>query len=125
MKSRCLKKTNKSYQKYGGKGITICDEWLSYENFYNWSIVNGYNDILTLDRIDNNGNYEPSNCRWVDVKTQVRNRSITVKTLFHGKEIPIAELAEKYGVDYRLVKARYYRGFKNDELIKGRKKQAK
>ncbi|HDR8448215.1 TPA: hypothetical protein QC311_000234 [Bacillus cereus] len=122
MKSRCLNEKNKSYRHYGGKGVVICEAWLSYEIFYNWSITNGYEDNLTLDRIDNDGNYELNNCRWVDVKTQVRNRSITAKVLFHSKEIPIAELAEEYGIDYLLVKARHNRGFKNDELIKGRKK---
>ncbi|MEN1936018.1 hypothetical protein AAIE21_10425 [Paenibacillus sp. 102] len=125
MKSRCLNEKNKSYQYYGGKGVTICGDWLSYENFYNWAITNGYKDDLTLDRIDNHGNYDAENCRWVDRKTQTRNRDITVKVLFRGKEVPITELAEKYGVDYLLIKARHYRGFKNDELIKGRKKQAK
>ena len=75
MRARCYNPKTRAYKYYGERGITICDEWLSdFTNFYEWSINNGYSDDLTIDRIDVNGNYEPSNCRWVDMKTQVHNR---------------------------------------------------
>lgn len=74
MKQRCFLKTRKDFQYYGGRGITICNEWLSdFMSFYDWAMANGYEDDLTIDRINNDGNYEPSNCRWVTMSAQARN----------------------------------------------------
>ena len=75
MKERCYVSTSKAYPNYGGRGITICDEWLeSFSNFADWAVNNGYDDELSIDRINVNGNYEPANCRWADQKTQANNR---------------------------------------------------
>lgn len=77
IKLRCLTKTNNRYEYYGGRGITIADEWKDdFMNFYNWAMDNGYQEDLTIDRIDNNGDYEPDNCRWVTQKVQVRNTGV-------------------------------------------------
>jgi len=74
MKQRCYNKKDKSYKNYGGRGIILCDEWLSsYETFRDWALVNGYNEILTIDRRENDGNYEPLNCRWTTKNIQARN----------------------------------------------------
>ncbi len=72
---RCSNPHNIGYKIYGARGITVCNEWKNdFMNFYNWSMENGYRDDLTIDRINVNGNYEPNNCRWVDYKSQARNR---------------------------------------------------
>ena len=88
IKQRCTDRNVKEYMYYGGRGISICDEWSnSYESFRNWALASGYSNELTIDRINNDGNYEPSNCRWVGRATQARNTRIlrtTNKSGFKG-----------------------------------------
>ena len=101
MKRRCYHTNCNTYSNYGARGITVCDEWKNdFKSFYDWSMENGYSDDLTIDRIDNDGNYEPSNCRWITRKEQTRNRSIT-------KTIPIARIAEIDGITYQEAYKKY------------------
>ena len=79
MKSRCLNSNNKWYEHYGKRGITICDEWMDFNSFYQWSINNGYSENLSIDRINNNKGYSPDNCRWATASQQSRNRRMLRK----------------------------------------------
>lgn len=106
MKSRCLRKSHPKYHRYGGRGIKICPEWIDIQGFYEWSLENGWQPGLTLDRIDNNGDYSPSNCRWVSVSENSRDKSTTKITFEQAKHIRERaangecekELAEEHGV---------------------------
>lgn len=74
MKRRCTSPKVDRWEHYGGRGIKVCDEWQTFEPFYEWAIANSYNDTLTIDRINLHGDYEPNNCRWADMETQAINR---------------------------------------------------
>lgn len=76
MKQRCLDKNVSNYDNYGGRGITICDDWMDFISFKYWSLKNGYSEELTIDRVDNDKGYSPDNCRWADMSTQAANQKI-------------------------------------------------
>lgn len=100
MKTRCYNKNHIHYDRYGGRGITVCDDWLSsFIKFKIWALSNGYNDTLTVDRIDNNKGYSPENCHCVTWKEQQRNRKSNF--LINGKSL--VELVEKSGLPYMTV----------------------
>lgn len=103
---RCNNRNSKYYFRYGGRGIKVCDEWLSYPSFYEWAISNGYEKGLSIDRIDNNGNYSPQNCRFTTMKEQQRNKR---NTLFVNG-IPLSEYAEKHSINYQTAYSRFKRG---------------
>lgn len=111
MKSRCFNPNFPSYKSYGGRGITICKEWLEFKNFHEWALSNGYADNLTIDRIDNNGNYEPSNCRWTNSKTQSRNTRRNVNITINDETNALIEWCEIYKINYKTVRDRLHRGW--------------
>jgi hypothetical protein len=87
IKKRCFYKKGKDYLKYGAKGITMCDEWKNdYTKFRDWALANGYKPELQIDRINNNGNYQPNNCRWVTTRQNINNRSNTIYLVYNGKK---------------------------------------
>ncbi len=109
MKGRCYKPTSKRFHAYGARGIKVCDEWLSFENFCEWSLSNGYSDDLTIDRINNDGNYEPSNCRWTTMKTQANNRRTNHFLTYKGETHTLKEWAEITGINYNTLVGRINR----------------
>jgi hypothetical protein len=107
MNQRCFNKNNPGYFKYGGRGITVCQEWQnSFDEFYNWSVKNGYNDDLTIDRINNNGNYTPDNCRWVTYHTQNNNTRANRLITFKGETMTMAQWANKINIHYSALEQR-------------------
>lgn len=110
IKRRCLNGNEHNYPKYGGRGIKIYKEWVNNpSNFINWALANGYTDNLTIDRIDVNGDYEPSNCRWVTQKEQSRNKRNTLKISYNGKNLPLAEWCEILNLKYSKIHQRIYK----------------
>ena len=106
MRNRCFNSENKSFAYYGGRGISVCDEWNEFLNFEKWAIQNGFEENLTLDRIDVNGNYEPENCRWISRKEQMRNTRSNHLLTYNGDTKTMAEWAEITGIPYSTLKQR-------------------
>ena len=113
MKARCYNPTNHNYIHYGNRGIVVCDEWKnSFEEFYKWAVSNGYQDGLTLDRIDNDKYYGPDNCRWTTMKVQNNNRRVSINITYNGKTQNLSEWCEELNLPYiriyqRIVKYGY------------------
>lgn len=107
---RCTHKTSSGYENYGGRGISVCEEWQkSFPAFRDWAFANVYSDGLTIDRINNNGNYEPSNCRWATKKEQANNQSTTLHIEYNGVSHTLQEWAELLGINPHTLYARIYR----------------
>lgn len=118
MKQRCLNPNQKNYKYYGGRGITICKEWLDdFINFYDWAMENGYQDKLTIDRIDVNGKYEPNNCRWVTMETQLRNTRRNHFIEINGERHTIAEWARIYEINPQTINSRIRKGVSEQNAI--------
>ena len=115
MKRRCYCIKEKDYKHYGGRGIKVYAEWLDKENgfmnFYNWSMQNGYRDDLSIDRINVNGNYEPSNCRWATAKQQANNKRNNHFILYNGEIYTIAEWSNILNIRERTIRDRIKRNF--------------
>ena len=103
IKTRCYTPTHINYHNYGGRGIKVCEEWLGEQGstrFIEWALSNGYSDSLSIDRIDVDGNYSPSNCRWSTIKEQSNNKRTNIRYTYNGETKTIAEWAETWGVAY-------------------------
>jgi len=103
---RCENPNNKWYKDYGGRGITVCDEWRNPVVFIDWALANGWRKGLSIDRIDNNGNYKPDNCHWVTRKENNRNKRNNHLITFNGKTQPMSQWAEETGINYSVLRDR-------------------
>ena len=117
MRGRCQNPNRPKYNIYGARGISVCDEWQSFANFYKWAVASGYQDNLSIDRIDNNGDYCPENCRWASALEQNHNRSCTLKVSFAGEIRTVSEVASITGMDYYLLRSRLKRGMDIDAAL--------
>ena len=119
IKKRCYNhKDENNYNYYGGRGITMCDEWKNdFMNFYDWAVNNGYKEGLTIDRIDVNGNYEPSNCRWITMKQQGRNKRNNKVYTIKGNARCLSEWCEILGLKYQCVWKRLNRGWSIEKAL--------
>lgn len=107
MKQRCYNPNNKDYHCYGERGIIVCDEWLNdFQAFYDWAMSNGYQENLTLDRMNVNGNYEPTNCRWATSKEQANNTRANHYITFEGKTHTMSEWAKIMRISYSTLRYR-------------------
>lgn len=110
MLNRCYNQKTKSYKNYGGRGIIICDNWKnSFEAFYNWAINNGYCEGLSIERINNNKNYCPENCKWIPLGEQARNRRKNYSFTISGITKDLADWCKQYNMNYYLVHNRIYK----------------
>lgn len=119
IKYRCYNKNHSRYEDYGGRGITVCDQWKNdFKSFYDWAMSNGYSDDLTIDRIDNDGNYEPSNCRWADDLTQANNSRHCHEIEFNGETHSISEWARITGISRTTLNSRIFQyGWTTEEAL--------
>lgn len=121
IKDRCFNVNNDAYKNYGARGIIMCSEWKNdFMSFYNWAIANGYNEVLTIDRKNNNGNYEPSNCRWISVKEQHRNTRRNTFLCYNGKKKCVSEWAEILRISKETLYARIKRGWPIERILTGK-----
>ena len=118
MRNRCYNKNMDEYKRYGGRGIKICDEWLNdFQSFYNWSMSNGYQGDLTIDRIDFNGDYCPENCRWTTMKVQANNTRRNTVIEYNGEAHTAAEWEDLYGLKPGYVAGALRRGWNIEEIL--------
>ena len=109
IKERCYNSNNNQYHNYGGRGIKVCDEWQEFISFKEWALNNGYDDTLTLDRIDFNGGYEPNNCRWITIQAQQYNKRNNHLITYNGRTQTLTEWANERGIKRNTLDARINR----------------
>lgn len=117
MKSRCLNKNHPKYKDYGGRGIKVCKDWRSYKAFEEWALSHGYRDDLTIDRIDVDGNYKPSNCRWIPRSEQAKNKRNSRYVTYRGERKSMAEWAKEKGMPIATLRKRILNGWTLENAI--------
>ena len=115
MKHRCLNPNDTGFQNYGGRGITVCEEWLDFQTFYDWAIPR-WAPKLTIERVDNSKGYSPENCKFVTREVNLENRRCTIWTTYKGELISCSALVKRLSTPYHLVMWRLKRGMSGDDV---------
>lgn len=123
MKGRCHCKSRPDYKYYGGRGITVCQEWMDYKPFEKWALANGFQNNLTIERNDSNGNYEPGNCCFKTIAEQQRNKRNNINITYKGETKILSEWARLYNLPFKTLKSRLELGFTLDEAFTKEKHQ--
>ena len=117
MKERCNNPNADNYKWYGGNGISVCDEWNEFKQFYDWAMRNGWRDGLSIDRIDNSKGYSPDNCRWANMTTQSNNRRNTVRLTFEGENHSLAEWSRITGITLQCLQGRVKANWPIEDIL--------
>ena len=117
MRKRCSNPKDSNFKKYGERGISVCNEWENFQSFYDWAIANGYQETLTIDRIDFNGNYEPSNCRWATYAQQANNRKSNKMVEYNGELHTVADWARLFHVPAKPIYYKLKKGLSMYEIV--------
>lgn len=117
IKTRCLNENDKAYQNYGGRGIKLYKDWEEFEKFWEWAQKTGYNDNLTIERMNVNGNYEPNNCTWITLSEQANNRTNTVSITLNGITKTAKEWSKITKIEYPTIMARLKRGWSEEKTL--------
>ena len=121
IKTRCYNVNDPHYERWGAKGVVMCDQWRNdFKVFYDWAMSHGYSDELTIDRINNDGNYEPSNCRWVTLAENNRNKVHVRYITYNGKTQTIGQWTKELGLGKETIRERLKRGWTEIEALLGR-----
>ena len=120
MLDRCENSNSDSYKDYGGRGIRVCEEWQTFPPFKKWALENGYSDMLSIDRIDVNGDYEPSNCRWATSKEQGNNKRDNHYLTYNNETMTVQQWGEKIGINPNTIIHRLRRGWSAYNSLFGR-----
>ena len=121
MKQRCSNPKAISYKYYGAKGVSVCEEWQIFTNFCDWALANGYSENLTIDRVDENGHYEPSNCRWATNKEQQNHTSYNRLITLRGETHNITQWADIIGIPKTTLYNRMRRGWDAERALTTKK----
>lgn len=110
MKTRCYNIKSEAYENYGNRGIQVCEEWINnFRNFEKWALNNGYQENLTIDRIDNDDDYKPFNCRWITRKEQNRNKRNNIYITYNDEKILLKDFAKQKNINYKCLHSKYLR----------------
>lgn len=118
MKNRCNNKNVPNYKNYGGRGITVCQEWMDkFENFSIWAKDNGYSESMSIERKNVNGNYCPDNCEWIDLKEQVHNKVTSRRLTWNGETLTPRKWSDKYGIPFNALQIRISRKWSVERIF--------